>query len=80
MTQTNSLQLYKKKRPQSSRKKALDKHETRKTCVVSFSIVIKSIFTLFYRQIESYNKKCRFFKGANSFRVVQSNKPVYKYF
>ena len=35
-----------------------------------------SAFRLFYRQTESYNNKCRFFTGANSFWVVQSNKPV----
>ena len=36
-----------------------------------------SLYT-FYRQIESYNKKCRYFTDINSFLVVQSNKPVLK--
>ena len=39
---------------------------------------ITSAFRLFYKQIESYNHKSRFFTGVNSFWVVQSNKPVFK--
>ena len=39
---------------------------------------ITSIFKLFYQQIESYNKKCRFFSGINTFWVIQNNAPVIK--
>ena len=34
------------------------------------------IFCLGFSQIQSYNGKCRFFTGVNTFRVTQSNKPV----
>ena len=37
---------------------------------------LTSIFSLFYKQIESYNKKCSFFSGVNTFWVIQNNKPV----
>ena len=37
---------------------------------------ITSIFRLFFRQIQTYNDKCRFFTGVNTFWVVQNNKPV----
>ena len=36
---------------------------------------ITSIFRLFFRQIQTYNDKCRFFTGVNTFWVVQNNKP-----
>ena len=42
------------------------------------SKAITSAFRLFYRQIESYNNKSRYFTGVNSFWVVQSNKPVFE--
>ena len=29
-----------------------------------------------FRQIQTYNDKCRFFTGVNTFWVVQNNKPV----
>ena len=35
-----------------------------------------SLFCLFFRQIQKYNNKCRFFTGVNAFWVVQNNKPV----
>ena len=35
-----------------------------------------SVFRLFFRQIQTYNDKCRFFIGVNTFWVVQNNKPV----
>ena len=35
-----------------------------------------SIFCLLLRQIQTYNDKCRFFAGVNTFWVVQNNKPV----
>ena len=31
---------------------------------------------MFYKQIESYNKKCEYFSGVKSFWVVQNNQPV----
>ena len=37
---------------------------------------ITSIFLLFFRQIQTYNDKGRFFTGVNTFWVVQNNKPV----
>ena len=37
---------------------------------------ITSVFHLFFRQIQIYNDKCRFFTGVNTFWVVQNNKPV----
>ena len=37
---------------------------------------IKSGFCLFFRQIQTYNDKCRFFTGVNTFWVVRNNKPV----
>ena len=39
---------------------------------------LTSIFSLFYKQIESYNKKCSFFSGVNTFWVIQNNQPVIK--
>ena len=37
---------------------------------------ITSILRLLFRQIQTYNDKCRFFIGVNTFWVVQNNKPV----
>ena len=37
---------------------------------------ITSIFRLFFRQMQTYNDKCRFLTGVNTFWVVQNNKPV----
>ena len=37
---------------------------------------ITSIFHLSFRQIQTYNEKCRFFTGVNTFWVVQNNKPL----
>ena len=31
---------------------------------------------MFFRQIQTYNAKCRFFTDVNTFWVVQNNKPV----
>ena len=47
-----------------------------KSSIKLLSQAITSAFRLFYRQIESYNDKCRFFTGVNTFWVVQNNKPV----
>ena len=35
-----------------------------------------SIFRLFFRQIQTFNDKHRFFTGVNAFWVVQNNNPV----
>ena len=37
---------------------------------------LTSLFRVFFKQIETYNAKCRFFSGVNTFWVVQNNKPV----
>ena len=42
----------------------------------SLARTITSVFRLFFRQIQTYNDKCRFFTGVNTFWVVQNNKPV----
>ena len=34
------------------------------------------LFRIFSKQIETYNAKCRFVSGDNTFWVVQNNKPV----
>ena len=47
-----------------------------KSSIKPLAKAITSAFRLFYKQIESYNDKCRFFTGVNTFWVVQSNKPV----
>ena len=31
---------------------------------------------MFFRQLQTYNDKCRFFTGINTFWVIQNNKPV----
>ena len=46
-----------------------------KSSIKPLSQAITSAFRLFYRQIESYNDKCRFFSGVNTF-WVQNNKPM----
>ena len=47
-----------------------------KSSIKSLSQAITSAFCLFYKQTESYNDKCRFFTGVNTFWIVQNNKPV----
>ena len=48
-----------------------------KSSIKPLASTITSIFVcLFFRQIQTYNDKCRFFTGVNSFWVVQNNKPV----
>ena len=37
---------------------------------------LTSLFRVFFKQIETYNAKCRFFSGVNTFWVVQNNKTV----
>ena len=47
-----------------------------KSSIKPLARTITSIFRLFFRQIQAYNDKCRFFTGVNTFWVVQNNKPV----
>ena len=47
-----------------------------KSSVKPLSKAITSVFQLFYKQIESYNDKCRYFSGVKNFWVVQNNRPV----
>ena len=47
-----------------------------KSSIKPLSKAITSAFRLFYRQIENYNDKLRFYTGVNSFWVVQNNRPV----
>ena len=46
-----------------------------KSSIKPLARTITSIFRLFFfRQIQTYNDKCRFFTGVNTFSVVQNNK------
>ena len=47
-----------------------------KCSVKSLSKDVTSVFKLFYKQIEAYNLKSRYFSGVNTFWVVQNNKPL----
>ena len=47
-----------------------------KSSVKHLARTITSIFRGFFRQIHTYNNKCRFFTDVNTFWVVQNNKPV----
>ena len=47
-----------------------------KCTVKHLSKNVTSVFQLFYKQIEAYNHKSKFFSGVNTFWVVQNNKPV----
>ena len=47
-----------------------------KSSIKPLARTITSVFRLFFRQIQTYNDKCRFFTGVNTFWVVQNNKPV----
>jgi len=49
-----------------------------KCTVKPLSKAITAIFKMFYKKIEAYNDKSRFFSGVNTFWVVQSNKAVTK--
>ena len=40
------------------------------------SKTLVAIFKLFQWQIESYNLKCKFFSGVNTFWIIQNNSPV----
>ena len=47
-----------------------------KSSIKSLAKTITSIFRLCFRQIQTYNDKCRFFTGVNIFWEEQNNKPV----
>ena len=47
-----------------------------KSSIKPLARTITSVFCLSFRQIQTYNNKCRFFTGLNTFWVVQNNKPV----
>ena len=47
-----------------------------KSSIKTLARTITSVFRLFFRQIQTYNDKCRIFTGVNTFWVVQNNKPV----
>ena len=47
-----------------------------KSFIKPLARTITSVFHLFFRQIQIYNDKCRFFTGVNTFWVVQNNKLV----
>ena len=47
-----------------------------KSSIKPLSKAVTSAFRLFYKQIENYHDKTRFFTGVNNFWVVQNNKPV----
>ena len=49
---------------------------SRKSSIKPLARTIMSIFRLFFRQIQTYNDKCRVFTVVNSFWVVQNNKLV----
>ena len=46
-----------------------------KSSIKPLARTITSVFRLFFRQIQTYNK-CRFFTGVNTSWVVQNNKRV----
>ena len=47
-----------------------------KSSIKPLARTITSNFNLFFRPIETYNDKPRFFRGAITFWLVQNNKPV----
>ena len=47
-----------------------------KSSIKPLARTIALIFYLFLDKIQTYNNKCRFFKGVNNFWVAQNNKPV----
>ena len=47
-----------------------------KSSIKLLATTITSVFHLFFRQIQTYNDKCRFFTSVNTFWVVRNNKPV----
>ena len=47
-----------------------------KSSIKPLAGTITSIFCLFFREIQTYNDKCRFFTDINTFWIVQNKKPV----
>ena len=47
-----------------------------KSSIKPLARTITSIFRVLFRQIQTYNNKCRFFTGVKTFWVVQNNKAV----
>ena len=47
-----------------------------KSSIKPLAKTLTSVFRLFFRQIQTYNDKCRFFTSVNTFWVVQTNKTV----
>ena len=47
-----------------------------KSSIKPLARTITSIFRLFFRQIQAYNDKCKFFTGVNTCCVVQNNETV----
>ena len=47
-----------------------------KSSIKPLARTITSVFRLFFRQIQTFDAKCRFFTGVNTSWVVQNNKPI----
>ena len=47
-----------------------------KSSIKYLARIITSGFRFFFRQIQTYNDKCRFFTGVNTFWAGKNNKPV----
>ena len=47
-----------------------------KSSIKPLARTITSVFRSFFRQIQTYNDKCRCFTGVNTFWVLHNNKPV----
>ena len=47
-----------------------------KTPIKPLAKSLTSLFRVFFKQIETFNAKCIFFSGVNTFWVVQNNKSV----
>ena len=45
-----------------------------KSSIKPLARTITSVFRLFFRQIQTFDAKCGFFTGVNTFWVVQNNK------
>ena len=49
---------------------------SKKCSIKPLSKNISNIFKIFYKLVESYHHKSKFFSGLNTFWVIQNNKPV----
>ena len=47
-----------------------------KSSIKPLARTITSIFCLLFKQIQTYNDKCRIFTSVNTFWLAQNNKPV----